>query len=364
MLVANEDEVGGEELCTQFTSVRNKYYISTRLVRMNIKVFEDLFAAERIDADVLQKVKTHEATKQVSVRRELLILLYFGIILLSTGLGIVIYENIDSIGHITIVLLIAAAAVFCFIYCFRKSAKPSFNKVESPNIWFDYVLLLGCLLLLILIGYVQVQYQFFGNRWGLATFIPFVILAFSAYYFDHLGVLSLAITNLAAWMGISINIMQVRGLKMFSSEPLIYSGILLAGLLLALSFLSGRRNIKEHFAFTYQNFGVHILFIALLSGMFILHPTYLLWFLALAGFAVYVFLQARRHASLYFVVVSVLYFYIALSYVVMMALWDRSGSSGSEGLLYLTIFYFIGSATGLVLFLSKMNKQIRGNESI
>jgi hypothetical protein len=331
---------------------------------MNIKVFEDLHAEERIESDTLQKIREHEANKHVSVRRELLILLYFGIVLLSTGLGILIYENIDSIGHITIVLLIAAVTILCFGYCFKRSDGPSLKKTESPNVWFDYVLLLGCLLFLVLIGYVQFQYQFFGDRWGLATFIPFVVLAFSAYYFDHLGVLSLAITTFAAWMGISINFNRVRDLDMFESGSLIYNGLLLGGLLLAVSFLSSRRDIKEHFAFTYQNFGVHILFIAMLTGIFRYEQYFLLWFLAVGVFGAYVFLQGKQHASLYFVVVSVLYFYIALSYVAMRVLWDMGRSGISEGILYLSIFYFIGSATGLILFLSKMNKQIRRHDSV
>jgi hypothetical protein len=331
---------------------------------MNIRVFEGLFADERIDVDTLQKVREHEATKHVSVRRELLILLYFGIVLLSTGLGILIYENIASIGHLTIVLMIAAVSIFCFAYCFKKAARPSWRKTESPNVWMDYVLLLGCLLFLVLIGYLQFQYQFFGDRWGLATFIPFIVLAFSAYYFDHLGVLSLTITTFAAWMGISINFSRVRDLDMFQSGSLIYNGLLLGGLLLAVSLLSSRRNIKEHFTFTYQNFAVHLLFIAMLTGMLRYEQYFLLWFLAVTGFAAYVFLQGKRHASLYFVVVSVLYFYIVLSYVAMRMLWDMGSSGISEGILYLSIFYFIGSATGLILFLSKMNKQIRRHDSV
>ncbi|MDQ6764326.1 MAG: hypothetical protein M3015_17115 [Bacteroidota bacterium] len=64
---------------------------------------------------------------------------------------------------------------------------------------FDYILLFGCLSLLTFVGYLQFEYNVFGNKWGLATFIPMVVLFMAAYYFDHLGVLILAIVNLAAW---------------------------------------------------------------------------------------------------------------------------------------------------------------------
>lgn len=331
---------------------------------MDIKFFEQLRAREWIDDETLNKVKAHEAGKPLSVRRELLILLYFGITLLSTGLGILVYEHIDSIGHITIVLLIAAIAAACFAYCFRKADPPSWQKVESPNVWFDYVLLLGCLTLLVLIGYVQFKYQFFGQQWGLASFVPLVVLAFSAYYFDHLGVLSLAITNLAAWMGISVNLVNLTGRTIFSSERLIYSGLLLAILLLLLAALSERKNIKEHFAFTYRNFGVHVSFIALLAGMFRYDNVYFLWWLGVAAFAVYIFFQARKYASFYFLLLSVLYFYIGVSYVIVRLLAEINNFGNGSGIFYLIILYFIASAIGLVLFLINMNKNIRRHESI
>ena len=63
---------------------------------------------------------------------------------------------------------------------------------------------LAALLLLTFITYLQVQYNVFGDRFGLATFIPMIILFYCAYYFDHLGVLSMAVANLAAWMGIAV----------------------------------------------------------------------------------------------------------------------------------------------------------------
>jgi len=47
------------------------------------------------------------------------------------------------------------------------------------------------------IGYLQYQYSAFGTHYGMATLIPMLALFLIAYYFDHLGILSLAIANLA-----------------------------------------------------------------------------------------------------------------------------------------------------------------------
>jgi hypothetical protein len=74
-------------------------------------------------------------------------------------------------------------------------------------------------LFLTFVGYLQFEYNVFGNKWGLATFIPMVLLFMSAYYFDDLGVLSIAIVNLATWVGITVTPLQLLSSKI--SIPLI-----------------------------------------------------------------------------------------------------------------------------------------------
>jgi hypothetical protein len=232
---------------------------------MDIPAFEKLRDQQIItDAD-LEKVKTFEASQPLSVHWDLRTLLYFGIFLLTTGIGIIVYKNIDTIGHDIVITAIAVSCATCFFYCTRKAKGYANKKVESPNVWFDYILLLGCLLLLTLIGYVQFQYSAFGTHWGLATFMPMVIMFIVAYYFDHLGVLSLAISNLAAWIGIAVTPMQILDDNDFGNDRIILAGIGLGAGLIVFSIISVRKNIKSHFAFTYKNFGVHI-FIHFLTG--------------------------------------------------------------------------------------------------
>ena len=216
---------------------------------MDTKLFEKLFDKQFISETEFEKIKAWQQ-KPVSVHWDLRSLLYLGILLLTTGLGIVVYKNIDTIGHDVIIVVIAIACIACFGYCLKNAKGYSNRKIESPNIWFDYVLLMGCLLLLTFIAYLQYQYNVFGNRYGLATFIPMVILFIAAYYFDHLGVLSLAITNLAAWAGISAAPLQLLQSNDFSNEQIIYTAVVLGVGLVAVSFATGYKNIKSHFSFT------------------------------------------------------------------------------------------------------------------
>lgn len=290
----------------------------------------------------------------VSVHWDLRSLLYLGILLFTTATGILIYKNIDTIGHGVLVTAIAVMVVTCFAYCFKKSNGYQHTKVNVSAIWPDYILLAGCLLLLTLVGYLQFQYQFFGNRWGLALFIPMVLLFISAYYFDHLGVLSMAITNLAAWAGIAITPTALLRQNDFNQQRVMFTGLALGAVLVAISEWSTFKKIKAHFAFTYRNFGIHLLFISMLSILFYYDTYYLLWFLVLSVMAFLLFKSAVKESSFYFLVVTLLYFYIGLSYVVVRLFLLDSCEMGFYGI----ILYFIFSGIGLIAFFKNFQNKL------
>ncbi|HKG68791.1 MAG TPA: DUF2157 domain-containing protein [Segetibacter sp.] len=220
---------------------------------MDISLFKKLLQEQLISASEFENIDKKQR-EPLSVYWDVCTLLYFGILLFTSGLGILVYKNFDSIGHAALITIVASTCKACFIYCFKKAGGYSNKKVESPNVLFDYVLLLGCLLLLTFVGYLQFAYNVFRNDWGLATFVTMVLLFVTAYYFDHLGVLSMAITNLAAWAGFTVAPMQIIRENDFRDEQLIYTGLILGAGLVAISFASTYRKIKVHFAFTYKNF--------------------------------------------------------------------------------------------------------------
>ena len=327
---------------------------------MDILLFARLFHEGLINEQEFNSIELQK-DKPLSVHWDLRTLLYLGIVLLTTAVGILIYKNIDTIGHEAMLIIIAALCLMCFGYCIKYSKGYNNKKIESPNIWFDYVLLLGCLLLLTFIGYIQFEYNVFGNRWGLAVFIPMVVLFIAAYYFDHLGVLSLAITNLAAWAGVSITPMKILKENDFNNTHIIYTGLVLGVILVATSFMIQYKNIKAHFAFTYKNFGTHILFISLLALMFYFENIYLLWFIALSGLSFLYFKNAVKESSFYFLVITLLYAYIGLSYVVIELL---SRSDLDMGAVYLGLIYFIVSGIGLIRLFIHYNKILKKNAGL
>lgn len=329
---------------------------------MDVHVFEQLQKEGLIDSEALCKIKNCEKTKLISVHWDLRTLVYFSILLFTSGLGIILYKNIDTIGHATLVALTGILAGACFFYCFRFGVSYSPLQVRSPNLWFDYVLLLGCLLMLAFVGYLQYQYHVFGTEWGLATFIPMLLLFYYAYFFDHKGVLSLAIANLGAWMGIAVSPLQLVRSNSLRDGNLIINGVILGVLLHILGWLSVRFNVKTHFAIVYKNFGVHILFISLLAGMFHFDEWYFLWFVVLAGVVAFQMIDAINKSSFYFLVFSVLYGYVGISYVVVRLL--SKVDSDNRAIPYCIMLYFIASGIGLAMLLMRFNRQMKKNDSI
>jgi hypothetical protein len=81
------------------------------------------------------------------------------------------------------------------------------------------------LLTCIFIGYLQFQYTTFGTHYGLATLIPTVIGLFCAYYFDNKSILSIAITGLAAYIGLSVSPQSLINNDFHETATLSYSAI-------------------------------------------------------------------------------------------------------------------------------------------
>jgi hypothetical protein len=315
---------------------------------------KELFEEQLISEKSFQQINDFEDHKNFSIKAHLDFALYAGVTLLASGLGILIYKNIDTIGHAALVTLIGLMCFGCFAYCNYKKEPSSLLKVEAPNIAFDYVLLFGSLLLLTFVGYLQFQFHVFGERYGLATFIPCILLFFVAYYFDHLGVLSMAIVLLGSWVGIVITPLELLKQNDFNSSWFIYTGIGLALFLAAISFATFTFEIKKHFYFTYFNFALHLGFLAALSGLFILQTEWL-WAIVLAVFFAAAFKYALAEKSFYVLLMTTLYGYIGFTYFFI----NIFESIEVVSMLYLMLFYFIFSAIMLIKYLREFKKQFQ-----
>ena len=321
-------------------------------------LYEHLYTEGSISESSLEKIKASRLNPLFSVHWEIKTVLYLGIMLLTGGIGILVYKNIDTIGHQVILLFIALLSGGCLAYCFKHKKPFSSAKVQTPNTFFDYVLLLGTLSLVIFVGYLQYQYNVFGSNYGLATFLPMMALFYIAYNFDHIGILNMAIANLGIWMGVSVTPKQLLAEGTFNNQSIIYTYLFFGLLLLAFAWLSQKFIFKKHFKFSYQHYGVHVSLIALLAGYFFnYYYYYLLWMVGFFVLVAVIYKDAYREKSFYFILLTVLYSYFAIS-----SLFVRATIMLNDvGAIYLLFLYFIGSAIGLIFLLIHLNKKLKAS---
>ena len=99
---------------------------------MEAILFEKLHAQGLISDGSLEKVKASAKNKLFSLHWELRTILYLGVLLLSGGLGILVYKNIDTIGHTAILMFIALVCAGGFWYCFKTKLPFSTGRVVHP----------------------------------------------------------------------------------------------------------------------------------------------------------------------------------------------------------------------------------------
>ncbi|MEQ1585031.1 MAG: DUF2157 domain-containing protein [Cyclobacteriaceae bacterium] len=165
----------------------------------------ELFDKGFITEDQFKRIEVITSGKVVSVFYELRTLLYLGVMLFTTGAGMLIYQNIGDIGHIVSIIGLTVLMAICYWYVFRQAMDYSHGVTKAPSPYYDYVLLLGSLLFVSIQGYLQFQYQALDDHLGWSTLITAGFFFFTAYRFDHLGILSLAITALASFWSITIS---------------------------------------------------------------------------------------------------------------------------------------------------------------
>ncbi|RZJ48813.1 MAG: DUF2157 domain-containing protein, partial [Flavobacterium sp.] len=294
-----------------------------------------------------------------SLHAELKMLLYLSVLAFTSGIGILIYDNIDTIGHIAILALLLIVIVVCFYYCFKNSK--GFQKSETvfENPVIEYLVLAANILTCIFIGYLQFQYQPFGTHYGLATLIPTIVSFFCAYYFDNKGVLTIAITGLGAYVGFSVTPQNILNNDFYLNQSLSYSAIMLGVLLILWTVYSDRIGLKTHFKLIYLTFSLHIISIAVLSNM--VNEYYGFWILftaILAGTTYYFYKISYKLKAISLYVFTILYAYIGINILIFRVFENIDLQNMWELFILMLPIYFIGSIVWFIKLIKKFNKEI------
>lgn len=299
--------------------------------------------------DALEPVVTR---KVVSVFYELRTLLYLGVMLFTTGMGILIYKNIGELGHLLSIIALFVLTGVCFWYSFTKAAPYSNEKTEAPTPYFDYIVLLGCLLFISALTYLQIQYEMFDDGLGATTLVTAAFFFYAAYRFDNLAILSLGITALASFWGISASPQKWYSNDFFSDSNHHITALIFAPALAAAAVVLDKRGIKKHFTFTYLNFCLLMFLIAALAGVFINYNSYAIFLLLLyagCGAAVY---AANWKKSFLFLVYAFVAGYIGTTYMLIDWLMD------SEAIF----IYFFASCGAFIYFIIRYRNYFKRPE--
>jgi hypothetical protein len=173
-----------------------------------------------------------------SVYPEVRVAGWLGAMLIATGAGILIKQNLDPRG---LSILLGVASVACYGWAVWRRGRATLVD--------DSVLLLGALLLSADIAFIETQFHLLGSRWPSYFLAIAVVHGAGAYFFRSRTLLSLSITALAAWIGV-----ERRGLLDFADTETAVRALLCAAIVLVWRFADARvwtspfTRVFEHFA--------------------------------------------------------------------------------------------------------------------
>jgi hypothetical protein len=183
----------------------------------------------------------------VSVFWELRAILYAGVLLITAGVGLLVKENLDRIGPVTIAAAIGLAAAAALAWSVKTAPPFSWGEAPSPNLAFDYVLLLGVLLAAADLAYVEFRFTPLGASWPWHLLIVSLFTALAAFRFDSRVVFSLSLSTFAAWRGVSVAVLGGHLLWGRAADAVRWNAIACGALFVVLGFILKRTGRKAHF---------------------------------------------------------------------------------------------------------------------
>ena len=321
------------------------------------KVFDLLLSKNFLTKDQHQAVAEYQKLELFSIRNELLFLIYISILLFTTGFGVIIYKNIDTIGHTILLILLALATTVSFYFCYKKSEIFSKGEVKFKNPLYDYLVLFTTILLCTLIGYFQYNLNFQDSNYSLATLISGIAALGMAYYFDNKSALTIGITALGSFIGLSIQVQTLFENDNFDDPRLIFAGLVFGGVLIIWHFLSEKYAIKTHFSFVILTFGLHLLALSCLGGC--LQSNFWILYLIILGAVLYYFyLKSIYFKAMSWYVFTLIYGYFGFNFLIFKVIDALNLDSFYEFISILSPFYFIGSIILFIKLIRDFKKKI------
>jgi Predicted membrane protein (DUF2157) len=272
---------------------------------------------------------------------ELNVLLYAGILAFVAGLGWTVATWSKQLGDVLVLTILSTMLAACFWYCLCRAPVWSPAETPAPSPVFDYVLYLGSLVWCVELAYLENRFHVLSGQWDLYLLATAGFFCFLAYRFDNRFVLSLALSSLAGWFGLTTSHWPSHQDAAYRQYALLYCLMVGVG-----GMILQHRGLKPHFFGTYLNVVTNVLFWALLSGVFN-RQGYGLWLLALlivCGASIAWGLTRRQFA---FVAYSAVYGYVGVSSILIRGVTDET----------LVLGYFVISAVAMLVVLVQIGRR-------
>jgi len=281
-----------------------------------------------------------------SLSLELNILLYAGVLAFVAGLGWTISTWSQQLGDVLVLTVLSVILTASFWYCFSRAPAWSAAETAAPTPIFDYVLYLGSLVWCVELAYLENRFHLLSGQWDLYLLATALLFFFFAYRFDNRFVLSLALSSLAGWFGITISHVPSHQDAAYRQYALLYCLLVgVAGAILQ------RLKLKPHFFITYLNVAANVLFWAILSGVFDSenHDLWLAGLLVACAASLVWGLKRRQFA---FVVYAAIYGYVGVSWMLL-----RNVSDGT-----FILAYFVLTAIAMIVMLVNIARRFGRSE--
>jgi hypothetical protein len=266
---------------------------------------------------------------------ELNVLLYAGVLAFVTGLGWTVSTWSKQLGDVLVLTVLSTILAACFWYCFSRAPAWSPAETPAPSPIFDYVLYLGSLVWSLELTYLENRFHVLSGQLDLYFLVSAGLFFLLAYRFDNRIVLSLGLSSIAGWLGLTISHWSAHQDAAYRQYALLYCLLIGVG-----GALLQRLGLKPHFFGTYLNIVANVLFWAVLSGVFI-REGYGLWFLALmiaSGASLAWGLTRRQFA---FVAYAAVYDYVGVSSLFLRGVTDDTA----------VLSYFVVSGVAMLVML-------------
>jgi len=140
----------------------------------------------------------------VPLRAELRALAGLGVALLTSGLGLLLKENLEAIGPTAIAVALTAAALAAGWATARRAPAFSWRRPATGDWIVDALALLTVALVAADLAWIELRFTPLGADWPMHLLLVALVAATLAVRFDSIPTWSLALSTFAAWRGVAL----------------------------------------------------------------------------------------------------------------------------------------------------------------